>query len=573
MLAELPEGERAAAAEPLRRAGSDELRALLHTLAGGFVEPGPSGDPLRNPQMLPVGRNFYSFDPAKIPSPEAMKKGEKLALDLLAREQARLGRLPRTVAIVLWAGESVRTDGANEALALALMGMTLRYDRTGRVSGVVPVPGAQLGRPRIDVLITTSGAYRDQFGDLIRLLNEARRQAARLEDAENFIRRDTPGVFFPAPGTYGTRVNRLAGASGLWEKEEELAAVYLRNMAHTLDAKGDFTDDRAGLEAALPAVDAVLHSRSGNVYGVTDIDDMYQYLGGLALAVRSRSGRAPDTFIADRRRREGERLADLRSFLGAELDSRLFHPAWIRAMMREEYAGAKMLARTADNLWGWQAVTPENLSPADWTNLYEIYVQDRYQLGMKDFFSGNREWAFQSMTGRMLEAVRKGYWEAPMPVRQTLAAEYAKSVIRQGMACCDHTCNNPLLNQMVLNLISLPGVLSPELAMQFRVAVEKSGGQKLEDLVRERRELQRELAASFGPEARRAARPAETAETKREAASPRREEQVPVKGYRMKEESRAESTELASSGLKWTILITVFALIGVFAWGTLRRER
>ncbi len=250
MTDQLPARERATAAFHLRNAGRDELRALLHALDGGFIEPGPSGDPLRRSDSLPVGRNFYSFDPAKVPTPDAMKTGAKLAGELLEREREKFGHFPRSVAIVLWAGESIRTDGVNEAMALALMGMTIQYDKNGRASGILPVPGARLGHPRIDVLLTTSGAYRDQFGDLIRLLDKARRQAACLGDAENFIRRDTPGIFFPAPGTYGTRLNKLAGASGIWEKDDELAAVYLRNMANTVDGEGNFTEDRAALSNA-----------------------------------------------------------------------------------------------------------------------------------------------------------------------------------------------------------------------------------------------------------------------------------------------------------------------------------
>ena len=197
----------------------------------------------------------------------------------------------------------------------------------------------------------------------------------------------------------------------------------------------------------------MVQSRSGNVYGVTDIDEMYQYLGGLSLSVKKESGRAPETYIADLRRPAGENLTPLKTFLAGELDSRLYNREWIHAAMRENYAGGKLLARMTDNFWGWQAVAPENITAGDWNTLYEIYVKDRYRLGMKEFFAGGNEWAFQSMTARMLEAVRKNYWNAPAEIRRTLAAEYARSVIRQGMACCDHTCNNPLLNQMVVSLI------------------------------------------------------------------------------------------------------------------------
>lgn len=599
MLGRIPEAERAEAAKHLRNAGRDEMNALLRALSGHFIEPGSSGDPLRNPRSLPVGRNFYSFDPAKIPTPEAMEKGAKLAENLLSLEKKKQGRYPRTTAIILWAGETTRTDGVNEAMALALMGMRPTYDRNGRVTGFMPVPGARLGRPRIDVLITTSGAYRDQFGDLIRLLDKAQRQASRLTDAENFIRRGTEDaaarlkaqgyseseaaewssrrIFFPAPGTYGTRVNRLAGASGHWEKDDELAALYGRNMGYSVDEKGDMGEARAALSPGLARVEAMLHSRSSNVYGVTDIDDMYQYFGGLSLAVRKNSGKAPSAYIADQRSVSAEKITSLKSFLNAEMDSRLYNREWIEAMMKENYSGGKTLARMMDNVWGWQAVTPENIRPADWKNLYEIYVQDRYRLNMKEFFAANNEWAFQSMSGRMLEAVRKDYWTPELPVRQSLAASYARSVIRQGMACCDHTCNNPILNQMVVNLISMPGVLSPDLVMKFQAAVEKAAARKLDDQVRERRELLKQLDG-FGKSAEKSPKTASAKPSvktgKQKESAPSKSEAAPVKGFKMKSErANAEQTNLSSSGLKWTILAAVFALLAIFGYGCLRKER
>ncbi|MBQ7695628.1 MAG: cobaltochelatase subunit CobN [Lentisphaeria bacterium] len=573
LLAQMPEKERKRARRHLANAGRDELNALLRALDGRFILPGESGDVLRNPGVLPVGRNFHAFDPTRIPTPEAMARGEKLATDLLARERERLGRFPRTAAVLLWAGESVRTDGLDEALALALMGMKLRHDGTGKIVGVAPVPGAALDRPRIDVLITTSGAYRDQFGAQIRLLEEARRQAARLRDAENFIDARRPGVFFPAPGTYGTRVNRLAGASGLWEKEEELAALYLRNMAWTTDGKRGFANAPEALVSGVKEVETLLHSRSSNVYGVTDIDEMYQYMGGLSLAVGSRSGKRPRSYIADHRQKDAVRVTGIESFTAAELDARLYSREWLARTMKEEYAGAKLLSRMTDNLWGWQAVTKEVVSPSDWETLNDIFVKDRYNLNMKAFFDRTSPWAHQSITGRMLESVRKGFWQPPEAVRRELAATYARSVVAHGMACCDHTCNNPLLNQMVVSLISLPGVLSPEMVMKFQVAVEKTGGKTLDRQVSERRELQKSLAPAPGtPAAPRPKMEDSPRKERRETASEKAAAK-PVKGFRMKEkEDQPKETSLSSSGLKWTILAGVVLAIVIFALGGLRKE-
>ncbi len=155
----------------------------------------------------------------------------------------------------------------------------------------------------------------------------------------------------------GVRRHRIAGASGHWERDDELAALYLKNMAWTIGEDGEAAPDRAGLEAGVRAVEAVLHSRSSNIYGVTDIDDMYQYLGGLSLAVRKASGRSPEGYIADQRKAGAAGLSGVRGFLAAELDARLFSKSWLRSMTGEGYAGSKSLARMADNVLGLQAVT------------------------------------------------------------------------------------------------------------------------------------------------------------------------------------------------------------------------
>lgn len=591
------------AADPARlrtqllNAGSDELTALLAALDGKRIAPGESGDPVRNPDSLPVGRNFYSFDPDRLPTDRAYEEGAKAAAELLEKHRREHGgNYPAKVGIVLWAGETVRNEGVNESIVLALLGMTPVRDRNGRVTGVVPIPGARLGRPRIDVMVTASGAYRDQFAALLTMLDRAQRTAAQLADAENFIRQNSEKaaakltaagvapaeaaelaarrIFCPAPGTYGVGVAKIAGASGLWQEDDQVLETYLRRMSHAVDASGEVVPSVRGFEAGLGAVEAVMHSRSSNVYGVSDINDMFQYLGGLSMAVRKHSGNAPETYIIDQRVRGKIQWTPLRTFLGDELRARVFHPEWIKAMRQENYAGAKTLAGYADNLWGWQVVTPENVSEAVWKRLYDVYVEDVYDLGMKEFLEKDNAWAKQSITARLLEAVRKNYWNASPDIRQKLAVEYAVSVAASGVACCDHTCNNPLLHDMVTNLISIPGVLAPDLVMKFKAAIEKAAGKTLADQVAERRELQRQLEKAFA----RTNRP-EPAETAATAAQPTPEKAreagpgAPVKGYKLVDKTQADDrTELTSAGIRYLAVALVIALIALFAFGFRRGD-
>jgi cobaltochelatase CobN len=174
----------------------------------------------------------------------------------------------------------------------------------------------------------------------------------------------------------------------------------------------------------------------------------------------------------------------------------------------------------------------------------------------------------------MLEAVRKGYWHTTEQVKQQLAREYIDNVLRQGVACCDHTCNNPALNQMVINIASLPGVMDPRLVEQFKIAIEKMAQSSLEEQLEQRQQLQRQLQAGF--EAQQTARrnEQETQQEKTQAAQSGGPEDRQVTGYKMDKVSREdETTELSSSGIQWLAAFSVMVVLAVVAGAIWWRRR
>lgn len=584
--------------ELLARSGGNETSNLLAALSGKYIPGGESGDPVRNPDCLPTGRNFYGFDPDKIPTQSAYKIAEKTVQELLKSKLEKDKKYPEKIAIVLWAGETLRNEGVNESIILNLIGMTPEWDANGRVTGVKLIPGNILERPRIDVMITSSGAYRDQFGNILKMLDKAAKFASKQTDIENFLSQNAKKaeaslvaegysaeeasviaanrVFTPAPSSYGVGIKRLAGSSGIWEKDDELLKVYLLNMNHTLGEDGNYVKAEKSVESNLKSVDTVMHSRSSNLYGVTDIDDMFQYLGGLSMAARKLSGKTPDSYISNQRKAGDAKWEKLDDFIAKELRSRMFNPRWIEAMKKENYSGAKTISRNTDNLWGWQTVTPENISEAQWNSLFDVYVKDKYQLGLKEFFNNENPWAYQSMTARMLEAVRKDYWKADISIQKSLGVEYAMSVISKGVACCDHTCNNPLLHQMVVSIISMPGVMSPDLVMKFKMAVEQAGGKDLGQQVSDRKNLQAKIAASLGN--KKKADDNRKDEGKKDSASrdeaKEKADSKPVKGFKLVEKNKAdETTELSSSGIRWVAVAMVLVLLLLFAIGFQRKVK
>ena len=490
--------------------GSREIQALLKALKGGYIPPKEGNDPVRNPQALPSGGNFYGLSPDRIPSQAAWLLGQKAASDMIETYRKEHQTYPEKVAVVLWAVETLRNEGVNEATILSLIGMEPVWNQGGKVTGVRPVPAMRLNRPRIDVTINASGLYRDLFPDKILFLDDAIRQAAIQDDLENFIRRNDQRIkdaliqsgmgakeaenlakiriFSEAPGAYGNRVEELTSASGLWKDDSAISDVYRKHSSFAYGRNIWGSQAQQALDENLKDARIAWHSVSSNVYGVMDNDDMYMYLGGMSMAIRKLSGKAPMTVIANQRQAGEVSIEGLQKFIAQEMRSRYLNPKWIEAMRAENYAGTRELSNYVEYLWGWQVTTPEAVDKSTWEQTYEVYIEDKYNLDMKDVFKDN-PWAYQSITARMLEAVRKDYWQAPDSVKQTLARDYVLNVLANGLACCDHTCNNPHFHQMVMNIISLPGVMSPELAAEFKLAVEKAMQKSLEEQVAQREQL------------------------------------------------------------------------------------
>src|SRR5690606_13104675 len=85
----------------------------------------------------------------------------------------------------LWSSEAVRHLGVTEAQVLHALGLRPVWDEGGRVRALEIVPAAQLGRPRIDVVVQVTSVYRDQFDSFMRLLAEAIDRIAALEEEGN----------------------------------------------------------------------------------------------------------------------------------------------------------------------------------------------------------------------------------------------------------------------------------------------------------------------------------------------------------------------------------------------------
>jgi cobaltochelatase CobN len=595
--------------EQLLACGSSEMASLIRGLSGGYIPSAPGNDPIRNPESLPTGKNFYGFDPEKTPSREAWENGKKAAQELIdAYRKKHEGKYPEQVGVILWSVETIRDEGINTATALYLMGMTPVWDGRDKVKDVAPIPGSELNRPRIDVLLQMSGLFRDSFPTVALLLDQAVKKAATLTDLENFLSKHSKALetsliqeghapeaarklslvrlFSAAPGAYGTKVDDMTGASGMWEKDDVVAEqgfIQVQSHGYSSDTWGEKLTPV--YRQHLKNVDATVHTISSNLYGTMDNDDMFQYLGGLSMAVRKESGKDPEVFISMQRTRGKGHIESLATTLGQELRSRYLNPVWIEGMKKESYAGAREMAEFMENMWGWQVTTPGAVDAAKWEQAFEVYVEDKYGLDIKEFFNRENPWAHQSMTARMLEAIRKNFWHADEKITRKLAAEYALNVVEKGVACCDHTCNNPVLNQMVVSIISIPGVLSPEIVEKFTLAVEQSAGRSLDQQVQDRLQLLESLKespvkqdVSLQPDKANPERP-EPDKADLESPQPDKaaegvgDTSITVEGYRMEKSSNDTQTRVSTSGVQWFAAVFILLLIGLFVTGVQTYEK
>ncbi|MFS0737757.1 magnesium chelatase subunit H [Sphingomonas sp. 1P06PA] len=414
---------------------NDELGALVHALDGGYVAPAPGGDLIRNPQVLPTGRNLHGFDPFRIPGRFAMQQGAAQAGELIARHLADGGRFPESLAMVLWGTDNLKSEGSQLAQAMALIGARPRFDGYGRLAGAELVPLQELGRPRIDVVVTLSGIFRDLLPLQTRMLAEAAWLATEADEpAEmNFVRKHSLAhqtqhgcdletaalrVFSNAEGSYGANVNQLID-SGAWTDPDELATLFERHKGYAYGRTGAPARQAKLLESALAGVEFAFQNLDSVELGVTDIDQYVDALGGIARSVKRASGRAAPIYIVDATQGPTA-VRTLGEQVSLETRTRMLNPVWYEAMLSHGYEGVRHIESHVTTTLGWSATT-EDVAPWVYQRISETYVLDA---AMRDRIATLNPRASARVAHRLIEASDRSYWT---PDAATLAALHAAS--------------------------------------------------------------------------------------------------------------------------------------------------
>ena len=404
-----------------------ELPALMTALNAQFIAPVPGGDVIRAPEILPTGRNIHAFDPFRMPTAFAMRDGALQADELLKTHAT----LPRSVALVLWGSDNIKSNGGPIAQALALMGCVPRFDNHGRLCGANLVSLAELGRARVDVVMTLSGIFRDLLPLQTKLLADAAYQCAMADEpaAMNPIRAhalafaDAQGVdmktaalrvFSNAEGAYGSNVNQLV-ASSAFDDENDLADAYQARKSFAYGPDGAASQQAALLQDTLANVDLAYQNLESVELGITSVDHYFDTLGGIASAVKRAKGGADLPIYIGDQTRGGAQVRTLTDQVALETRARSLNPKFYEPLLEHGHEGVRQIEAHITNTVGWSATTGK-VDPWVYQKLSETFVLDD---AMRQRLADLNPQASMRMANRLIEASDRDYWS---PDPETFAA-------------------------------------------------------------------------------------------------------------------------------------------------------
>jgi magnesium chelatase subunit H len=415
---------------------NNEIDSLVRALRGEFISPGPGADLIQNPDILPTGRNTHAINPYGVPSAVAFARGETVANSLLDRYKIENGRYPEAMALVLWGLDNIKTQGEGVAQALWLLGTRPVRDALNRTTSVEAIPLAELGRPRIDVVMTVSGIFRDLFSPTVQLLDKAVRLVAQLDEPLelNYVRKHVlqqvqqeacdvddaaVRVFSNAPGNYGTNVNFMVMDSQ-WEREETLGDLFVTRkcFAYGRDSKGraiEGREARVAMDRALSRVEATYQNIDTFEIGLTDVDHYFEYLGGVSKAVEKRAQARPAIYLSDSLSRE-VKIRSLEETVRLETRAKTLNPKWYEGMLKHGFRGVAEIENHVSNTFGWSA-TADAVDDWIYSEVANTFLFDESMLErLRDL----NPHSAHSLAQRLLEANGRGYWDVDESVLEKL---------------------------------------------------------------------------------------------------------------------------------------------------------
>lgn len=417
---------------------TEELSSIIKALNGGYLPAKLAGDIYRNPESLPTGTNLYQFDPRSVPSPSAVVRGAEIAKATITQYQETHGKIPHTVACVLWGIETSRTQGETIGQILEYVGAkAVKHSRATSTTFEL-IPLSELGRPRMNVAISMSGVFRDLFPNVIDALNDLFEKLACADEQEedNYFKAFTlkvqeqllhegyeqadafdlasSRIFGPAAGEYGTGINHMI-EDGSWTDEEELGEMYKHHAQHVYSKlrRGESFPDLYDLH--MEAADIVSQLRASHEYEITDIDDYYNFFGGLAKSIEKAKGERVDIYITDTTQQTPQ-TEDVEHAINRGVRTRLTNPKWIEGLLEHPYHGVQQMAKHTENLLGLAATT-NKVENWVFSHVHDTYVEDK---ALQEKIRQSNPHAYHDLLGTLVEVSERGYWKPTEAQWETL---------------------------------------------------------------------------------------------------------------------------------------------------------
>jgi magnesium chelatase subunit H len=403
----------------------NELGGLLTGLNGEYINPGPGGDPIRNPDVLPTGKNIHALDPQSIPTAAAVKSAKVVVDRLIARQQAdNDGAYPETIACVLWGTDNIKTYGESLAQILWMVGVKPVPDSFGRVNKLELISLSELGRPRIDVVVNCSGVFRDLFINQMALLDKAVKMVAEADEPleMNFVRKHAIAqaeelgvsvrqaatrVFSNASGSYSSNIN-LAVENGTWESEEELQNMYLARKGFAFDADnpGMMSQNEALFKASLKTADVTFQNLDSSEISLTDVSHYYDSDPTKIVSRLRDDGKTPTSFMADTTTANAQ-IRTLSETVRLDARTKMLNPKWYEGMLSHGYEGVRELSKRLVNTMGWSA-TAGAVDNWIYEDANDTFIKDKE---MQERLLNLNPNSFRKMVTTLLEANGRGYWD------------------------------------------------------------------------------------------------------------------------------------------------------------------
>jgi len=417
-----------------------ELSGIMQLLNGEFLMPAPGGDPIRNPDVLPTGRNMHALDPSSIPTQAAVEVSQDVVRKLLEKlADDNEGKFPESIAFTLWGTDNIKTYGESLAQVLALVGVKPVADSLGRVNKVELIPLEELGRPRIDVVVSCSGVFRDLFINQMNLMDRGIKMAAEADEPlhQNFVRkhaleqaeelgvslRDAAcRVFSNSAGSYSANVG-LAIENGGWEDEEQLQQQFLtrKGFAFNADKPGMMEQQADLFKSALKRVDVTFQNLDSSEISITDVSHYYDSDPTKVVAGLRDDKKKPMSMMADTTTANAQ-VRSLSETVRLDARTKLLNPKFYEGMLSTGYEGVREIQKRLRNTMGWSATAGE-VDNFVFEDANGVFIEDEE---MQQRLLDTNPNAFRDMVTTFLEANGRGYWETSDENIERLQELYAE---------------------------------------------------------------------------------------------------------------------------------------------------